>query len=112
MRLLFDQHFSRRVVRALKDSFPECHHVKYFHLEQASDEEIWDFAKINGYSIVTKDNDFHQKSLLFGAPPKVVWVKLGNADNDTMGTFLRERAEAIRAFHLEKEASLLVLNKE
>jgi len=86
--------------------------VKYFHLEQASDEEIWDFAKINGYSIVTKDNDFHQKSLLFGAPPKVVWVKLGNADNDTMETFLRKRAEAIRAFHLETEASLLVLNKE
>ncbi|MFP4157035.1 MAG: DUF5615 family PIN-like protein [Opitutales bacterium] len=110
MRLLFDQHISRRVVRLLKDTFPESHHVKYFQLEQASDEEIWDFAKHNGYTIVTKDDDFHQKSLLLGTPPKVVWVKLGNADNQTLETFLRARAETIHNFLLDENASLLVLN--
>lgn len=106
MRLLFDQHISRRVVRLLKDTFPESHHIKYFQLEQASDEEIWDLAKHNGYTIVTKDNDFHQKSLLFGAPPKVVWVKLGNTDNATPETFLRVRAETIHKFLLDANAAL------
>ncbi|HKK19804.1 MAG TPA: DUF5615 family PIN-like protein [Opitutales bacterium] len=111
MKLLFDQHISRRVVRALRDGFPESHHVKYFRLERASDEEIWDFAKKKNFSIVTKDDDFYQKSLLLGAPPKVVWVKLGNTDNKTLETFLRERVETIRTFLNDGDASLLVLSK-
>jgi len=110
MRLLFDQHISRRIVRLLKDTFPESHHVKYFQLEQGSDEAIWEFAEQNGYAIVTKDDDFHQKSLLLGAPPKVVWVKLGNADNATLETFLRVRAKTIHKFLLDADAALLVLN--
>lgn len=111
MKLLFDQHISRRVVRAIGDRFPESHHLRYFHLEEASDEAIWNFAKKNGYCIVTKDDDFHQRSLLYGHPPKVIWVKLGNTNNRTMEDFLRERFETIRRFVEDEEASLLVLRE-
>jgi predicted nuclease of predicted toxin-antitoxin system len=112
MKLLFDQHISQRVVRAIKITFPECRHVKYFHLEQAPDEVIWDFARQNGYSIVTKDDDFHQRSLLFGHPPKIIWVKLGNSDNATMEDFLRDRSATMQSFLDDRDASLLVLRKE
>ncbi|MFN2406960.1 MAG: hypothetical protein ABR594_12965 [Pyrinomonadaceae bacterium] len=27
---------------------------------------------------MSKDSDMHQRSFLLGAPPKVVWVRLGN----------------------------------
>lgn len=109
MKLLFDQHLSRRVVRALQDIFPESRHISFFQLEFASDDEIWDFAKNQHYSIVTKDDDFHQISLLFGHPPKVLWIKLGNADNLATERFIRERADRIEQFVLEDDASLLVL---
>lgn len=111
MKLLFDQHISRRVVRAIKDRFPGSRHLRYFHLEEASDEAIWNFAKKNGYCIVTKDDDFHQRSLLYGHPPKVIWVKLGNSDNSTMEDFLRERFAIIQNFNEDKETSLLVLSQ-
>jgi predicted nuclease of predicted toxin-antitoxin system len=28
--------------------------------------------------LVTKDEDFHRLSVLRGAPPKVVWLRVGN----------------------------------
>ena len=31
-----------------------------------------------GYTIVTKDADFRQRSFLLGPPPKVIWIGLGN----------------------------------
>ena len=52
MKLLFDQHISFRVVRALLDIFPEPKHVKFHQLEHDSDEAIWDFAKAKGYAII------------------------------------------------------------
>jgi predicted nuclease of predicted toxin-antitoxin system len=52
--------------------------VKFHQLEHESDELIWDFAKANGYAIVTKDDGFHQRSLTLGHPPKVLWLKVGN----------------------------------
>ncbi len=28
--------------------------------------------------IVTKDSDYHELSILYGAPPQVIWLKTGN----------------------------------
>jgi len=35
-------------------------------------------AKVNDYIIVTRDSDFHELGTLYGAPPKVIWLKTGN----------------------------------
>jgi predicted nuclease of predicted toxin-antitoxin system len=32
--------------------------------------------------LVTKDEDVHRFSVMYGAPPKVVWVRLGNCATD------------------------------
>lgn len=50
-------------------------------LDCASDLEIWEYARDQGFAIVTKDADFEKLSLLHGAPPKVIWLRLGNATN-------------------------------
>jgi len=112
MKLLFDQHFSFRMVKSLRDVFPESHHLRFYNLEHCSDSEIWDFAKKNAYSIVTKDSDFHQRSLVYGAPPKVIWLKLKNAARSTEELFVREKMETIREFLEEEASSLLIFTEE
>ena len=112
MKLLFDQQLSRRVVRSLKDIYPEARHVSFFQLQFATDDEVWDFAKKHDYTIVTKDDDFHQRSLLLGQPPKVIWIQLGNSDNSATECFIRERTDKIESFAQETEASLLVLENK
>jgi predicted nuclease of predicted toxin-antitoxin system len=44
-----------------------------------SDSEIWDFARINNYVIVSFDADFYDLAVIKGIPPKVIWLRIGNA---------------------------------
>jgi predicted nuclease of predicted toxin-antitoxin system len=39
---------------------------------------IWQLARDHGCLLVTKDEDFRRLSELRGAPPKVVWLRVGN----------------------------------
>lgn len=68
MKLLFDENLSPRLVGQLSDVFPNSGHVADLGLATASDSEIWEFAKIQGFTIVTKDDDFENLALVFGAP--------------------------------------------
>ncbi len=54
MKLLFDQNISYRITKNLPDLFVNSSHVKTEGLINASDYEIWEFARINGYTIVTQ----------------------------------------------------------
>ena len=64
MKLQFGQNLSHRLVSMLGEAFPESAHVRDFDLRRADDATIWEFAKSNGYTILSKDNDFHQRSFL------------------------------------------------
>jgi predicted nuclease of predicted toxin-antitoxin system len=78
MKLLLDENLSRRAVPFLQTDFPGTSQVALEGLEQADDAAIWEYAKANGFVIVSKDSDFQEMSLLWGAPPKVVWLRSGN----------------------------------
>lgn len=43
-----------------------------------TDSQIWNYAKENNLTIVTKDTDFQNKILLSEPPPKVIHSKVGN----------------------------------
>lgn len=79
MKLLLDENLSRRIVPFLETDFPGSTQVALIGMERASDEEIWRYAKDSGFCIVTKDADFYDLSLIRGVPPKVIWIKSGNA---------------------------------
>jgi predicted nuclease of predicted toxin-antitoxin system len=81
MKLLLDQNISRRILAALTESWPGSSQAGLLGLDCASDLEIWEYARAQGFGIVTKDADFEELSLLKGAPPKVIWLRLGNATN-------------------------------
>ncbi len=94
----------------LADSFPASAHVRDFELQRADDATVWEFAKSNGYIIVSKDDDFHQRSFLYGHPPKVVWLRLGNCSTEQVAETLRTSAHHLSAFETNPQAAFLVLS--
>jgi predicted nuclease of predicted toxin-antitoxin system len=59
--------------------------------------------------IVSKDNDFRQLSFLYGPPPKVVWLSVGNAGTELIVSLLRARVDVLREFLASPEEGLFVL---
>lgn len=91
--------------------FPGCSHVRDVGLKGAGDQEIWTFARKKGFTIVTKDDDFRGLSLLRGAPPKVIWLIVGNMSTADILRILLGNAEAIEAFISQPNTSLFALRK-
>ena len=107
--LLFDQNLSYKLCKVLAAGFPGCQHVREASLSNADDGEVWKFAAANGLIIVSKDQDFRQRALLFGPPPKCIWVRLGNCPAADIARLLERRASIIREFQYS-EARLLILD--
>ena len=61
-----------------------------------TDTEIWEFAKNNGFCIVTQDADFAERSRLYGSPPKVIWLRCGNVPTSQIENILRSGVEVIQ----------------
>jgi len=107
LKLLFDENLSPRLSRLLADVFPDSQHVDLAGLHGRTDAEVWAHAGQHGYVLVSKDNDFRQLSFLRGAPPKVVWLRIGNAPTRAVEALLRAREKEIAAFVADPEAALL-----
>ncbi len=78
MKLLLDENISRRIVPFIQTHYPDSTQVALIGLEQADDKSIRQYAIENNFVIVTKDADFHEMNVLYGQPPKIIWLKLGN----------------------------------
>ncbi len=111
MRLLLDQNLSHRLKGPLAAAYPDLAHVRDFALERADDIAVWNFAKDNGLAIVSKDSDFHQRSLVFGHPPKVIWLRLGNCSTTDIEHVLRQQEPVVASFFEDATASLLTLSR-
>ena len=110
MKLLFDQNLSYRLILALRQEYPDSQHVRDVGLRDAADAVIWQYAAQHGFAIVTKDADFHQRSFLYGHPPKVVWVRIGNGSTATIEALLRRRVAEVVAFAFAPESAFLILD--
>jgi predicted nuclease of predicted toxin-antitoxin system len=110
VRLLLDQNLSDRLIRILDDHYPGSVHVRDVGLASADDAAVWGFASERGLAIVSKDSDFHQRSLLFGPPPKVIWLRIGNCTTDAVADLLRHRHLEVAAFAGDQEAAFLALS--
>lgn len=109
MKLLFDHNLSYRLVAALHDLYPGSVHVREVELQAADDEVVWDYARDNGFVIVSKDAEFHQRSLVLGAPPKFIWIRLGNCSTDEGLTLLQAHHSDLLTFERTRDVAFLVL---
>ncbi len=109
MKLLLDENLSPELVAILSEIYSETAHVRDFDLKSAPDRILWAHAAREGYTIVTKDADFHHRSFLYGHPPKVIWIRVGNCSTRDIAALLVERREEIEALHLAPDSCFLVL---
>ncbi len=98
MKLLFDHNLSHKLVSRLADLYVESTHTRFLGFERAADPEIWFHARTHGFVLVTKDSDLGELAVLRGAPPKVLWLRIGNCSTAAVEKLLRQNAHAIAAF--------------
>lgn len=111
MKLLFDENLSFRLVSALADIFPESAHVRELGLLGADDLSVWNYAAKHGFLLVSKDTDFYERSLVFGAPPKIIWLRVGNCTVNETIALLRSQYIVIRRFAEDTTATFIPLGK-
>ena len=109
MKLLFDQNLAPILAARLTELFPGSAHVRDVGLATADDVAIWQYAKVAGFAIVSKDADFRQMSFLYGSPPKVVWLRVGNRSTAQIEAIVRTNARALEEFDVDPVASMLVV---
>jgi predicted nuclease of predicted toxin-antitoxin system len=109
-KLLFYENLSHRLVLALGDIYPDSEHVRDTGLKSAADTRVWEYAKKHDFTIVSKDADFHQRSLVHGFPPKVIWIRLRNCSTAQVVRLLHEHANDVERFGLDSDAAFLALS--
>ncbi len=95
MKLLLDENISRRVVPFIQDLYPESTQVVLVGLENTGDRLIRQYAIDNDFVIVTKDADYYDMTMLYGQPPKLIWLKMGNQSKAATIKTLQDNHRAI-----------------
>jgi len=109
VKLLFDENLSFRLARRIHDLFPESTHVFSLGLGRAPDAEIWQFARLNGFAIVSADADFYELATTLGPPPKVIWLRGCDYPTSVVEELLRSQSIRIMDFLNDEDRSVLIL---
>jgi predicted nuclease of predicted toxin-antitoxin system len=109
VKLLLDENLSPRLVRRIEDLFPGSVHVRSEGLRQTPDHLVWEFAKGNGFSIVSADADFYDLGTALGPPPKVIWLRGCDYPTAVAERLIRSQAIRIADFLEDPERAVLIL---
>lgn len=107
MKLPFDQNLSFKLCQIVADLFPESKHVRLLGSSEVGDRVLWDYARENGFAIVSQDADFAEMAILLRSPPKVVWLRAGNQSTADISSLLRRHSDLILAFGDDVETACL-----
>lgn len=109
MSLLLGENISPRLIPRLSLLFPGMTHVRDVGLKEASDSQIWEWAKQNRLTILTADADFLALSQRLGCPPKVIHLLRCDFPFHVIEELLRSNAIRISEFEKNAGAPLLVI---
>lgn len=87
----------------MPQEFRESVHIMSLGLYNATDSDIWNYAKRHGFVIVTFDSDFINLATLHGHPPKVILLKTGNRRTSKLSNLLQEKAQLIFSFIYDED---------
>ena len=108
---LLDENLSGRLVETLADVYSGSEQVLTSGLGGAGDGAVWEYARLHGFTIVSKDSDFFDRSVLTGAPPKVIWIRLGNCSTQEVERMLRSKALEMQGFFEDGHETCLRLGR-
>ena len=98
MKLLIDNNLSFKLAHSLQSSFPGSVHIKDVLTVTSDDISIWNYAKEHGFAILTKDDDFDDRSQLEGCPPKIVHLICGNKSTLHILNLILQEQSSIQLF--------------
>jgi predicted nuclease of predicted toxin-antitoxin system len=107
MKLLFDHNLSHKLVGRLSDIFPDSTQIRLLGMGTASDDSIWNYAKMEQFIVVSLDADFFDLSILRGQPPKLIWLRCGNSTVAEIERLLRNNSKQIVIFAADTSAGCL-----
>lgn len=109
MKILLDFNLSPKLVRLLADLFPQILHIRTAGFQgETPDETIWEYAKENGFVILSCDFDFVDLSQRYGHPPKVIRLESMNYRTRAAADLIRSNAVLIAEFE-HNDSGVLVL---
>ena len=103
MKFLFDQNVSHRILKFIPSQYLGSSTIKKEGLINASDRQIWEFAKQKDFIIVTQDSDFNDLNLLYGFPPKIIWIRTGNIKTSEIVKVLEGYTSDIESFNSDNQ---------
>jgi predicted nuclease of predicted toxin-antitoxin system len=109
LSLFFDQNLSRRLPALVAAEFPGCDQAFVAGLAHWDDRDIRAHAAHRGLAVVSKDADFVRLSASLGAPPKVIWLQVGNGPTREVAALLKARSKDIHSFLADPDAEVLIL---
>jgi predicted nuclease of predicted toxin-antitoxin system len=96
LKLLLDNNLLHKLLVWLEILFHGSQHVRNTVGIDADDSAVWEYALKNNFVILTKDNDFDERSLVNGCPPKVVHLICGNKSSEyILGLIVDNKDELI-----------------
>jgi predicted nuclease of predicted toxin-antitoxin system len=101
VKFLLDENPSPRLAQRLLSLFGLLMHVRDIGLQRADDRMIWEWAKVNGYTVITTDTDFVAMSQRLGWPPKVIHIEQCDYPLRVIEDILRRNA--VRISELDKD---------
>lgn len=90
MKLLIDAQISPAIAAWINRTFDDIKAIsaRSVDLQFAQDSEIYSYARVNGYTIMSKDDDFLYQLEKYGSPPALIWITSGNTSNARMKEIL------------------------
>jgi predicted nuclease of predicted toxin-antitoxin system len=107
--IIIDNNLSHKLRYTVFSQYSEVYHVKELDFEAKEDSVIWTFAALKRGVILTKDADFYHMSNLYGSPPKVIWIRMGNATTQSIAQLLKSKSSEISNFLKNPNSGLLEL---
>lgn len=109
MKLLFDENLPPKLPGLLATLFPDSLHVRDCGLLGRTDEDVWEYARDNGFTIIS-NSDFQQRGLLYGHPPKIVWLRIGNCTRQQLFHLITIHEKDINEFGTDPFETMLVVS--
>ena len=88
MRFLVDAQLPPALARWLGDQGCAATAVRDLGLRESDDGSIRNFAVAGGWVLITKDDDFVERSLDSAEGPPIVWLRMGNCTNRVLFAWL------------------------
>lgn len=91
---------------ALDQRFPGSSHVIYLGLDQADDSRVREYAAEHGFTLATKNTDMVDLCVVKGAPPQILWFRVGNCPTSVILDVLEVNDARIKAFEASSQVVL------